>query len=708
MLRNLVRLALSIGISFAILALLVKLVSTGLPEGERPSVLIALKQTSAELILAYVAIYLIQLFIRAYRYQVLIRACGEQNVPNLKQMALVTAIRNMMVDMFPARLGELSYVGLLNKGYGVKLQHCVSSLAISIAFDFLALLFVVVLVIAKQLSAGSIEGWGYGVLASAFVLSSIAFFGLFWIVPTITRWMKARSWQGSDNGIVGKLIKLTYDFSDSLIAARDSGKAITILSLSIAIRVLKYFAFYLLFIAVAGPSFAVLADLPTEKIVSALIGGELAASLPIPTFMSFGAYEAGGALVFHLLGVANKAEAVITLFGVHVWSQIVDYLFGGILLLVYLWLRRSLKRRENQLDTTQPQRARWAILASLAAGGLVFVAGSFFLAWELRAAKKMGAITPPEIGVSTLNSHADWVSASQGELKDLSGFMVWSSNRGGNHDIYRMDLPSMNIEQVTKHPHTEYFARLSPNGKRMIFSRSHQPWVSQRNLIAWDVILKDLETGRERKIATNSTYGEWISDNEVTYLTNGVAVIRHNVDSGLKSTIYRSGEQNKMPAGARISSPMFNDHTSELLFTGRQSQIGMRSGHWGTAVMRPNGSHQGIHNGCQIAWNFDGTRIFQVVPGGTMGNSFVYVNLADFSTTPWIDLEGEFGHEYWPKNSSNGEYFVFGASRGDHEHDQADYEMFLWKAGSDPSKATRLTFHTGNDNWPDVHIESDN
>ena len=52
-------------------------------------------------------------------------------------------------------------------------------------------------------------------------------------------------------------------------------------------------------------------------------------------------------------------------------------------------------------------------------------------------------------------------------------------------------------------------------------------------------------------------------------------------------------------------------------------------------------------------------------------------------------------------------YMVFGASRSpkEHEHDVADYEIFLWKKGSDAGKATRLTFHTGNDNWPDVYIE---
>jgi len=43
-------------------------------------------------------------------------------------------------------------------------------------------------------------------------------------------------------------------------------------------------------------------------------------------------------------------------------------------------------------------------------------------------------------------------------------------------------------------------------------------------------------------------------------------------------------------------------------------------------------------------------------------------------------------------------------SKGGHEHDSADYEIFLWQVGAPADSATRLTFHTGNDNWPDVFL----
>ncbi|MBQ0721891.1 MAG: hypothetical protein KBT89_17030 [Gammaproteobacteria bacterium] len=115
-----------------------------------------------------------------------------------------------------------------------------------------------------------------------------------------------------------------------------------------------------------------------------------------------------------------------------------------------------------------------------------------------------------------------------------------------------------------------------------------------------------------------------------------------------------------------------------------------------------------VLEGCELRWQRDGLGLFQVTKGGRDNDlRIVSVDADSLELTPLIDLAGEFSHEYWPIESNDGEYVVFGASRGTHahEHDVADYEIFLWKRGSDPSKATRLTFHSGNDNWPSVFIE---
>jgi hypothetical protein len=71
----------------------------------------------------------------------------------------------------------------------------------------------------------------------------------------------------------------------------------------------------------------------------------------------------------------------------------------------------------------------------------------------------------------------------------------------------------------------------------------------------------------------------------------------------------------------------------------------------------------------------------------------------------FMDLPGDYSHEYFPRLSRDGNWLVWGASAGDHEHDIADYEIFLWNIHRPPSEAVRLTYSKANDRWPDIFIE---
>ena len=692
--RNFLKIILSIGISFAILALLLNMVSGGLPAEQRPDVLQVLMDTSLSLVAAFLLVYVVLLFIRAVRYRLLLKVSGEPNVPSLGQMTLVTGVRNMTVDMLPARLGELVYIGLLNRGYGVKLETSATSLALSIAFDFVALVFIIAAIIFKQIFSTGLQGWALGAFIVAILLSLIAFAMLFVVVPLVVRYVEQGKLVKLFSGKWGRqLLQLMHRFSESIQLAQKSGALTKLVSLSVLIRVLKYTAFYLLFMAVVIPSFSELAALPSEQIVSALVGGEIGASLPIPAFMSFGTYEVGGTLVFSLLGV-DKASAAVSLLVTHIWSQLFDYSLGLILLVVFIML---MKRKQQQ--------KRMPVWLVWGASGLIFLAGSVLLAKEYQANKKMGSLTAPATGESQLQQQVEVLTASQTELQGTKGYVVWSSNRNGNHDILKMSLPDMAISSVTTHPHTEYYPRISPDGTQLVFSRSRQPWVSQRNLQAWDVIWKNLKTGEEKRLAENATMASWLDNQHVSLLKDADSVVKINVKSNQTELLYKSGVNNQIPAGANIITPEYNPNTSQLVFTGRQAHIGLRTGSWGTALMNPNNQHQGIHNGCQIAWSSDGSYLYQVTKGGHQTNRFMKVDPKTYELSPWLDLQGEFSHEYFPKDAWSGTHLVFAASRGDHEHDAADYEIFLWKIGSDPGKATRLTFHSGNDNWPDVYIK---
>jgi hypothetical protein len=711
MLKNVLRIGLSIGVSLAILALLLRLFTTGLADADRPSVLSTLQATSISLVMAFIGLYFVSLFVRAYRYRLLIRLGGEQNVPSMGQMILVTGIRNMMVDMLPARIGELGYVGLLNRGYGVKLQHCISSLSISIAFDFVALLVIVIFIIATQLLGQGITGWAIGALAVASMLSAVAVFGLFrvtpWFVKSIQTFKPIEdalpAWQAQQNWRA-KALNLLQDFNQSLQAVLSSGKASLVILISVFIRILKYFGFYLLFQAVVENSFPELAALPVEHIVSALIGGEVGASLPIPAFMSFGVYEAGSSLVFKLLGVADQAETFVTMLCVHIWSQLFEYLLGGFFIVTFVLSNRRKNTVNGQESVTVSNSSIRNTLTFIAAG-IVVLMGAAFLAFQLWTTTKLGAFSAPETGsVSGHGGQSQQLSSEQ--LGSVDGFVVFSSNRDGNHDIFRLDLKTFTLDKLTVHPNTETYPRISPNGELMVFSRAHQPWVSQRNTVAWDVYVLNLKTMQERKVASNGTAPQWLNNLEISYLRDATVVERINVDTLASSVIYQGGVANNMPAGAQIHNPKYNDVTKQLVFTARQSEIGSNTGHWGTAI-DTSGAHRAVLNGCELSWTSDLKGLYQVTPTSADGTvQIVSVNATTLEHKTLINLKGEFTHEYWPKDSSNGEYMVFGASRGSdqHEHDTQDYEIFLWKFGSDPSKATRLTFHTGNDNWPDVFV----
>jgi len=69
-----------------------------------------------------------------------------------------------------------------------------------------------------------------------------------------------------------------------------------------------------------------------------------------------------------------------------------------------------------------------------------------------------------------------------------------------------------------------------------------------------------------------------------------------------------------------------------------------------------------------------------------------------------IDIPGRRSHEYFPQLSADGKWLVWAATQRGHDHDIADYEIYLWEVGTPAQDAVRLTYHSGNDRWPDIYI----
>ena len=118
---------------------------------------------------------------------------------------------------------------------------------------------------------------------------------------------------------------------------------------SLAIRVFKYGGLYILFVAVTTASFHEFSSLPWWQVLPAFISAEAAASLPLPTFMSFGTYEGGGVLAFTVLGFA-PADILLLMFVIHLISQVVDYTLGGIGLLGFILVTGNKSESESETE----------------------------------------------------------------------------------------------------------------------------------------------------------------------------------------------------------------------------------------------------------------------------------------------------------------------------------------------------------------------
>ena len=680
--RTALRFAASVAVSAGILWLVFR--EAGASAGE---VLQALGAMGLGTWAAYAAAQLLQGGLRAARYRLLLAGAGVAPLPGRGRMFGVTLARNMFVDMLPARFGELAYWALLNRGENVKSADCVSSMTLSVLFDFLALAAVLAFAVGMPLAeAGGRAAllWGAVVAMLAAAAGGAALFrGPRWAAALARRLPgRARGWRW--------LLAWTENFMDKLSNSfwqvRRAGVLGKAAALSVGIRAVKYLGLAAAFYGVARTLRPALADLPVWQTLVGLIGGEGGAALPMPTFLSLGSYEATGAGAMRLAGVPG-ADAAIVLLGTHVASQIVDYSLGGLGLLGLLW-----GRRPAATPVSRAGRAKAIWLAGIALLAVLAVLGGWF-GW--RARQKAGAAEAPGAGEILEMGAADQ-AALAAAWGGRGGFLVWSSTMFGQHDLVRMDWPSGRLARLTDHPHVDSMPKISPDGARVAFARSRREWVSFRDMEEWDVWALDLRTGKERLLAERGTEPSWTGDGKsVTFQRGGREVVQVDAETG-EETVLLGPRAGTVWTGPSI------DPT-----TGGRVAATIRGRRRSTSLVEvPDGPETKVAGGCQLAFVPGGQWLVLVEDGGRMKNRICRAERDGTGVATLLDVPGEWSHEYFPRVSNDGGLLAFGAAREGHEHDTADYEIFLWRIGTAPETAARVSFHAGNDQWPDVWVDS--
>jgi len=200
-----------------------------------------------------------------------------------------------------------------------------------------------------------------------------------------------------------------------------------------------------------------------------------------------------------------------------------------------------------------------------------------------------------------------------------------------------------------------------------------------------------------RRLAERAYHPSWWPDGE--------SVLYHRRDSLFRLRLADGSEElladaRGEPFEGRLETPYPSPDGSRIAVTVR--------GRWRGVGVWTLGSRELLRfdsaDGCQICWGPGGEEVFWVGLGGTMKNRFLRAPAGGGEVSLLLDLPGGQSHEYFPRVSSDGRFLVFAASSGGHEHDSADYEIFLWEIGRPAERALRITWHTGNDQWPDLRV----
>lgn len=273
----------------------------------------------------------------------------------------------------------------------------------------------------------------------------------------------------------------------------------------------------------------------------------------------------------------------------------------------------------------------------------------------------------------------------------LAARIVWSSNRSGNHELYLLETATGQVRLLTEDPHVDFASRFSPDGRTIVFARSRREWVSFREIDGWDLWLVGIDGSGERRLVEHGYHPRWTADGRAVVFHRGARVLRVDVATGTEELLWDGGDLD-------VGDPEL-DPSGRYLATGIGGQgarvVDLQTG----AYARLTDDHV-----CQTTWVPGAGELLWVAPAGNGGTRVMRGTPDGARAEVFMDLPGERSHEYFPVLSNDGRWMVWAAAAEGHEHDRADYEIYLWEAGTDWSTATRLTFHTGNDQWPDIFV----
>ena len=272
----------------------------------------------------YLALALAGLTARALRYFLLL--AGRVGLGSLM---IVTLVRNLFVDLLPARIGSLAYVYVVTQRCGVPLRDGLASFLLAFVFDYLAI--APLLLLALVVVGSGLSGW-WVLLALGAVVTLGALFAFYALAPTLRLAAAGCARVPKLQGLGAK----AGETVESLEEIRGRGVLGKVFWVSVAVRLFKFSSYYALLHAVLVSHGFTLATLSPARVFLGIAAAEFSATLPVHAIAGLGTYQVAWTLGFTQLGF-TKELAILSGFATHLLSQLHDYSLG---LAALLWVMR--------------------------------------------------------------------------------------------------------------------------------------------------------------------------------------------------------------------------------------------------------------------------------------------------------------------------------------------------------------------------------
>lgn len=285
-----------------------------------------------------------------------------------------------------------------------------------------------------------------------------------------------------------------------------------------------------------------------------------------------------------------------------------------------------------------------------------------------------------------------------------SGFVVWESNRSGNWRLWLRDLDGAEPVQLTPDEGARLHCcpHISPDGR----------WIAYLSLAAdQQGYPQGGAHGALRLIRPDGTEDHLLLPDARNYYENRAVVWRSAdelifIDSDRRTALLSLASRQVETLTKRKSEsfPWLIDSRLRFATSGRVSFAPFDK-------VRGEIDERSPVGGCQPYFSHDGRWGFWVAaPGGPIHQIELETGAVETllkKSDP--RLPGDFGYLYFPMLSADGRAMAFAASRNDHPHFKADYEVFV--APTNPTtlklldSPVRITDHPGTDRYPDIYLE---